>query len=713
MPTTIHPLLDSSTMPTLNISSTESNTISTTNISFTDSSTTSTANISLTDSSTTSTTNTYSNDSSTMPTTNISSTDSSTIPTIDISSTESNTESTISTYSGDSSTTPTINIDTIDSSIMIITDETYSTDFSTPTTTTMYADDSSPTTIRNINSTDFNGTTTIKISSTKSSIEEYCEAREYVHHNFIIKWPDTIHGKLATVFPCPKGSYGYATWLCSEVEKNFTGTPDVFCQEIDCSKPPKPMREFRTECAKSYMAERMRKCGDVDRHKVFERMKKNRHNWLGKPPREMKEDMDKMLGVFDRIIDEDSAMWRNMSKEDSCKTSMELIKETEATAWTLGCNDDQEVAMQKDNLGKTPISNQKKFSPSVKKTQKWQELKPKFWTSNGNRQQCIAGNLDVKQNKVCNKPVPRGILAGYKNIESYLSPNSSSMKITSGIIGFSDQDDLILKLLSLTCCCISSVALFLTVIVYLTVRSLRSRRNTITCNLAACLLAMNILIQTGLNRVEKTICQVVSAVLQYSVLSAFFWMLLEGILLYRMVITVFQTKNIRTFVLYIVAYGIPAFIVVFCSAMYPTEMIREKYCWPAKEKGLIWSVLGPVVLIIVVNLIIFGLTLNAAARINKMNFDNSSFESKKKTLVQRSKGMVSLTCLLGFTWAIGFFYVPMKVVTAYVFVVLNGLQGFFLFLTQIIFNDPVRQKLFAIYKENFTRFSSKTSSFML
>ncbi|XP_055952866.1 adhesion G protein-coupled receptor E5-like [Argiope bruennichi] len=222
---------------------------------------------------------------------------------------------------------------------------------------------------------------------------------------------------------------------------------------------------------------------------------------------------------------------------------------------------------------------------------------------------------------------------------------------------------------------------------------------------------MNILIQTGLNRVEKTICQVVSAVLQYSVLSAFFWMLLEGILLYRMVITVFQTKNIRTFVLYIVAYGIPAFIVVFCSAMYPTEMIREKYCWPAKEKGLIWSVLGPVVLIIVVNLIIFGLTLNAAARINKMNFDNSSFESKKKTLVQRSKGMVSLTCLLGFTWAIGFFYVPMKVVTAYVFVVLNGLQGFFLFLTQIIFNNPVRQKLFAIYKENFTRFSSKTSSF--
>ncbi|GIX75017.1 hypothetical protein CDAR_507901 [Caerostris darwini] len=70
---------------------------------------------------------------------------------------------------------------------------------------------------------------------------------------------------------------------------------------------------------------------------------------------------------------------------------------------------------------------------------------------------------------------------------------------------------------------------------------------------------------------------------------------------------------------------------------------------------------------------------------------------------QRSKGMLSLTCVLGFTWAVGFFYVPDHNVAAYFFVTLSGLQ--------MVFNQPVRSKLFAIYKENVARFSSVTSAF--
>ncbi|CAL1262187.1 unnamed protein product [Larinioides sclopetarius] len=728
-----------------------------------------------------------------------------------------------------------------------------STDTTTPSATaTIHVDLSTDTTNSTVttttpgdNSTDkttpFASTTT----SNESDSDGYCEGRTYFHDNFTIVFKDIDFGSNATAYPCPKGSYGYATWKCSKEEKNFTGNPEVFCEEIDCSKelrelgppieanrrgkipemrtqgdspakdkielgPPKKgarrsknhgmrtqgdpsakdkkdMNKFGDAYVKSYLAERMRKCGDVGKDEVFEKMKKNRQKLKEKPLREMRQGMDNVLDMYNRLVDKDSLMWRNMSEEDSRKTSMEFIKETEATAWVLGCEDDEILAMRKDNLAIEIFD--------LCQNEERQELSLSL-TSQGIGKVHLPGNLNVTQDTFCNKPVHRGILAGYKNIESYLNPNSS-MKIISGIIGvslgdfnesysmpeeesvriilkhpptsseasrvcvflnwnyeesdsiygvwdnkgckvirseeeftececnhltnfailmdfagpeFKEKDDLVLKLLSLICCGISSVTLLLTVIIYLTVRSLRSRRNTITCNLAACLLAMNILIQTGLNRVEKTICQIVSAVLQYSVLSAFFWMLLEGILLYRMVITVFQKKNVPSFVLYIIAYGIPCAIVVLCSAMYPAEMIREKYCWPAKEKGLIWSVLGPVLLIIVVNLIIFGLTLNAASRIDKMNSANTSFSNKKKTLVQRSKGMMSLTCLLGFTWAIGFFYVPMKEVAAYIFVILNGLQGFFLFLTQMIFNDPVRSKLFAIYKENFTRFSSKTSS---
>ncbi|GIY44945.1 hypothetical protein CEXT_66441 [Caerostris extrusa] len=119
-------------------------------------------------------------------------------------------------------------------------------------------------------------------------------------------------------------------------------------------------------------------------------------------------------------------------------------------------------------------------------------------------------------------------------------------------------------------------------------------------------------------------------------------MLLEGVLLYRMVIQVFQTKKTRIFVLYIIAYGIPFVIVSLSSAMFRDEMIRKKYCWPSKEKGLIWSVLAPVLFIILINFIIFGLTLRAASKIDQFNVGTISFESKKKILRQRSKGLLSV-----------------------------------------------------------------------
>ncbi|GFY67613.1 uncharacterized protein TNIN_360181 [Trichonephila inaurata madagascariensis] len=177
-----------------------------------------------------------------------------------------------------------------------------------------------------------------------------------------------------------------------------------------------------------------------------------------------------------------------------------------------------------------------------------------------------------------------------------------------------------------------------------------------------------------------------------------------------MVIMVFETKKVRSIFLYFTAYGIPFVIVTLSSAMYPNAMIRQRYCWPSKDKGLIWSVLGPVLLIIVVNLIIFIMTLNAAAKIDKINSTSLTCEGRKKNLKQRTKGMMSLTCLLGFTWATGFFSLSNQSFVAYLFVFLNGLQGFFLFLTQMIFNEPVRSKLFAIYKENIAKISTTTSS---
>ncbi|KFM60799.1 EGF-like module-containing mucin-like hormone receptor-like 1, partial [Stegodyphus mimosarum] len=69
---------------------------------------------------------------------------------------------------------------------------------------------------------------------------------------------------------------------------------------------------------------------------------------------------------------------------------------------------------------------------------------------------------------------------------------------------------------------------------------------------------------------------IISGLLQYVVLAAFFWMLLEGLLLYRMVILVFETKKMRLPLAYGLAYGIPFVTVLLSCLVRPEQMIRGK-----------------------------------------------------------------------------------------------------------------------------------------
>uniref|UniRef100_A0A8C7U0W7 Adhesion G protein-coupled receptor G4b n=1 Tax=Oncorhynchus mykiss TaxID=8022 RepID=A0A8C7U0W7_ONCMY len=62
-------------------------------------------------------------------------------------------------------------------------------------------------------------------------------------------------------------------------------------------------------------------------------------------------------------------------------------------------------------------------------------------------------------------------------------------------------------------------------------------------------------------------------------------------------------------------------------------------------------------------------------------------------LLQDLKGVSSLTFLLGLTWTVAFFaWGPAKVPFLYVFCVLNGLQGFFIFLFHCLMKENVRKQ---------------------
>lgn len=59
----------------------------------------------------------------------------------------------------------------------------------------------------------------------------------------------------------------------------------------------------------------------------------------------------------------------------------------------------------------------------------------------------------------------------------------------------------------------------------------------------------------------QTLCQVFGAITHYTFLCTFMWMLLEGILLYRMVVVVFETRKNYANYQIAAAYCVPLLIV--------------------------------------------------------------------------------------------------------------------------------------------------------
>lgn len=129
--------------------------------------------------------------------------------------------------------------------------------------------------------------------------------------------------------------------------------------------------------------------------------------------------------------------------------------------------------------------------------------------------------------------------------------------------------------------------------------SLENMRSIITCNLCICLLITNLLVVFGMGRTNilvclillstidnpafQWLCQLSSALLLYSLLSSFFWMLMEGYYLYRSLVLCFES-DFRVRLLYLFGYGFPlaiiiiAFIIIYIKEnIFLEALFDERY----------------------------------------------------------------------------------------------------------------------------------------
>ncbi|XP_076149703.1 adhesion G protein-coupled receptor L2b.1 isoform X2 [Alosa pseudoharengus] len=246
---------------------------------------------------------------------------------------------------------------------------------------------------------------------------------------------------------------------------------------------------------------------------------------------------------------------------------------------------------------------------------------------------------------------------------------------------------------------VSLVCLAISIFTFCFFRGLQSDRNTIHKNLCINLFIAELLFLVGINMTEpKIVCSVIAGVLHFFFLAAFAWMCLEGVQLYLMLVEVFESEYSRRKYYYVSGYLFPAIVVGISAAIDYRSYGTKRACWLRVDNHFIWSFIGPVAFIIMLNLIFLVVTMYKMVKHStSMKPDSSRLESIRSWVL----GAFALLCLLGLTWSFGLFFLnESSVVMAYLFTIFNTLQGMFIFIFHCLLQKKVRKEYSKCFRQS-------------
>ncbi|XP_047427407.1 adhesion G protein-coupled receptor E2 isoform X2 [Mugil cephalus] len=275
------------------------------------------------------------------------------------------------------------------------------------------------------------------------------------------------------------------------------------------------------------------------------------------------------------------------------------------------------------------------------------------------------------------------------------------------------EDRFELQLLTWVGLSLSLVCLFICILTFSMIRSIKSPRTTIHLHLCISLFIANLVFLSGISQTTNRVgCGVVAGLLHFFYLAAFCWMCLEGIQLFRMVVLVFNA-NFKTSYMLAGGYGVPAVIVAVSALVNPKGYGTKTYCWLNLES--IWSFFGPACLIIIINIFFFLITVwKLAEKFSSLNPDLDKLQKIKAFVITA----VAQLCILGTMWIFGCFqFQKGTIAMSYLFTILGSLQGLMLFVMHCLFSKQVRDeyrnilsRFCAPRKKSYSQFSSSLSS---
>ncbi|XP_070615711.1 adhesion G protein-coupled receptor D2 [Erythrolamprus reginae] len=260
------------------------------------------------------------------------------------------------------------------------------------------------------------------------------------------------------------------------------------------------------------------------------------------------------------------------------------------------------------------------------------------------------------------------------------------------------EEESTLKTLTFVGCGVSFCALIVTLVLFLAVGVPKSERTTVHKNLIFALAAAEALLMfSELAKINQGVCFAVTAFLHLFFMAAFAWMLVEGLLLWSKVVAVNMSEDRRMRFYYVTGWGLPVLIVGVTLATSFNKYVADNHCWLNVQTEVIWAFVGPVLFVLTVNTFVLFrvvmVTVSSARRRSRMLTPNSSLEKQIGVQIwATTKPILVLLPVLGLTWVCGIL-VHLSVTWAYIFIMLNSLQGLYIFLVYALYNTEVRNAI--------------------
>uniref|UniRef100_A0A671EPX7 Adhesion G protein-coupled receptor E2 n=1 Tax=Rhinolophus ferrumequinum TaxID=59479 RepID=A0A671EPX7_RHIFE len=232
---------------------------------------------------------------------------------------------------------------------------------------------------------------------------------------------------------------------------------------------------------------------------------------------------------------------------------------------------------------------------------------------------------------------------------------------------------------------LSLLCLLLAALTFLLCKAIQNTSTSLHLQLSLCLFLAHLLFLTAIDRTEpKVLCATIAGALHYLYLASFTWMLLDGLHLFLTArnLTVVNYSSVSRFMkkfMFPVGYGVPAVIVAISAASGPHLYGTPTRCWLHTHKGFIWTFLGPVCTIFSVN----GNGFDSVV----LCLPWASLLLLPRMLTFKATAQLFI---LGCTWCLGILQVgPAARAMAYLFTIINSLQGVFIFLVYCVLSQQV------------------------